>query len=205
MIFFLFPFTVENKTPIIIRQVSVLPDRTVITPPNPKPSTSTSDASKNYRIIAPKVIAAPEEVQIQKPSSSGNAESFQWPAGVDPALWEVSLWKDNPSNSLNTLQCNAYQMRWRSDYLMEYNGLRGSVVCMYCCSSLTILKDSSIKRHIAQKHPHTSNFSAAQKASIILDWDNKLAEVKKLMAKHKDVIFTGKRNSEDLYGLCVFA
>ncbi|XP_077306125.1 zinc finger translocation-associated protein-like [Lithobates pipiens] len=78
----------------------------------------------------------------------------------------------------------AYQMRWRSHYLMDYNGLRGSVVCMYCCSSLTVLKDSSIKRHIVQKHPHTSNFSAEQKAAVLLDWENKLAEVKKLMAKH---------------------
>ncbi|XP_018420466.1 PREDICTED: uncharacterized protein C11orf84 homolog [Nanorana parkeri] len=171
----------ETPTPIIITRLSVLPERTVVTPP--KPSTSTSDTSKNYRVIAPKVASVPEELQIQKPLSSCSTESTQWPPGIDPAIWEVSLWQDNSRNSMNRFQCNAYHMRWRSDYLMDYNGLRGSVVCMYCCSSLTVLKDSSIKRHIVQKHPHTSNFSAEQKAAVILDWENKLAEVKKLMAK----------------------
>ncbi|XP_077324177.1 uncharacterized protein LOC143959413 isoform X3 [Lithobates pipiens] len=174
----------ETPAPILITRVSVLPEHTVITPPKPKPSTSTSDTSKNYRVIAPKVITVPEDLQIQKASSSVNTEPSLWPAGVDPAIWEVSLWQDNGGNSITNFQGLPYQMRWRSHYLMDYNGLRGSVVCMYCCSSLTVLKDSSIKRHIVQKHPHTSNFSAEQKAAVLLDWENKLAEVKKLMAKH---------------------
>ncbi|XP_040184999.1 uncharacterized protein C11orf95 homolog isoform X2 [Rana temporaria] len=175
----------ETPAPILITRVSVLPEHTVITPPKPTPSTSTSDASKNYRVIAPKVITVPEDLQTQTPSSSVSTEPSLWPAGVDPSIWEVSLWQDNGGNySINNFQGLAYQMRWRSDYLMDYNGLRGSVVCMYCCSSLTVLKDSSIKRHIVQKHPHTSNFSAEQKAAVLLDWENKLAEVKKLIAKH---------------------
>ncbi|XP_072277542.1 zinc finger translocation-associated protein isoform X2 [Pyxicephalus adspersus] len=180
----------ETPTPIIITRVSVLPEHSVITPPKPKPSTSISDASKNYRVIAPKVVTAQEEHQTQKPLFSGNIESP--PAGVDPAIWEVSLWQDSNGNSVNRFQCNAYQMRWRSDYLMDYNGLRGSVVCMYCCSSLTVLKDSSIKRHILQKHPHTSNFSVEQRAAVISDWENKLAEVKKLILnQNKEGIVIG--------------
>ncbi|KAM5137896.1 zinc finger translocation-associated protein [Mantella aurantiaca] len=164
----------ETPTPIIITRVSVLPEHTVVTPP--KPSTS-SDASKSYRVIAPK---GTEELQNQK--LCGITESSQLPAGV-LSLWEVCLWQDNSCTSMSTFQCNAYQLRWRLDYMMDYNGLRGSVVCMYCCSSLTVLKESSIRRHIAQKHPHTSHFSAEQKAAIIVDWENKLSEVRKLVAK----------------------
>ncbi|KAM3919540.1 zinc finger translocation-associated protein isoform 2-T2 [Leptodactylus fuscus] len=167
----------ETPTPIIITRVSVIPEHTIIQPPKPKPSTSASDISKTWRVIAPKVC--PSDIQNQKPLT-GSPDSALSPTGVDPAVWEVSMWR---GNNATTIQNNAYQIRWRSDYLMDYNGLRGSVVCMYCSSSLTVLKESSIKRHIVQKHPHTANFSADEKATIMLDWENKLSEIKTLGLK----------------------
>ncbi|XP_068117559.1 zinc finger translocation-associated protein isoform X2 [Hyperolius riggenbachi] len=181
---------VETPTPIIITRLSVMPELPVLA--TPKPSTSTPDVSKTYRVIAPKTSAVPEELTIQNPSPSPSSDSSQWPAGIDPLIWEISVWQGNSNNSINCSQNSFYQMRWRSDYLMDYNGLRGSVVCMYCCSALTVLKESSIRRHISQKHAHTANFSAEERASVILDWENKLAEVKKMMAKqNKEVINIG--------------
>ncbi|KAM9302165.1 zinc finger translocation-associated protein [Gastrophryne carolinensis] len=180
----------ENPTaPIIITRVSVLPEHTVVS--QPQPSTSTSDVSKVLRIIAPKMLAPIAEPKPQKASPS--PDPTQLSPAIDPVLWEVSLWQDNSDSSINNSQANAYQMRWRTEFLMDYNGLRGSVVCMYCCSSLTVLKESSIKRHIVQKHPHTSNFSAERKQTVILDWENKLAEVKKLVEQQtQDGILLGE-------------
>ncbi|KAM8939234.1 zinc finger translocation-associated protein [Pelodytes ibericus] len=172
----------ESPTPILITRVSVMPDSSIIhrhvPSPSTSPSPSSSDVSKSWRIIAPKV--SPGEIVNPKPSSSYPS----WPTGVDPMLWEVSLWRGSPANQS---QCTTYQLRWRSDFLMDYNGLRGSVVCMYCCSSLTVLKESSIKRHIVQKHPQTGNYTIEERAAVIHEWETKVAEVRKLVAEqHKD-------------------
>ncbi|XP_075693322.1 zinc finger translocation-associated protein isoform X2 [Rhinoderma darwinii] len=167
----------ETPTPIIITRVSVLPEHTILQPSKPKPSTSASDISKTWRVIAPKI----SQVDNQNPRlASASTDTPQSPAGVDPTVWEVSVWRGNNGN---LVQCNTYQMRWRSDYLMDFNGVRGSVVCMYCSSTLTVLKESSIKRHIVQKHPHTANFTAEEKATVMRDWENKLSEIKKMALK----------------------
>lgn len=176
---------VETPTPIIITRVSVIPEHTILQAAKPKPSTS-SDITKTWRFIAPKV--SPADSQSPKPPSA-SLDLSQSPAGVDPTVWEVGVWRGNNGN---LAQNNAYQMRWRSEYLMDFNGVRGSVVCMYCSSSLTVLKESSIKRHIVQKHPHTANFSGDEKAAIILDWENKLSEIKKIAAKpNQDGVVVG--------------
>ncbi|XP_040265617.1 uncharacterized protein LOC120980528 isoform X1 [Bufo bufo] len=164
----------ETPRPIIIAQVSVIPEHAIIQPPKPKPSTS--DISKTWRVIAPKV--SPTDLQNQKPPSA-STETPQSPAGVDPTVWEVSVWR---GNSINPIQNNTYQMRWRSEFMMDFNGVRGRVVCMYCSSTLSVLKESSLKRHIVQKHPHTLNFTAEEKAAVILDWENKLSEMKTMAA-----------------------
>ncbi|XP_071974480.1 zinc finger translocation-associated protein isoform X1 [Engystomops pustulosus] len=153
----------ENPTPIIITRVSVLPEHTIIQPPKPKPSTSSVDLSKIWRVIAPKF-------------SPADAQNQQAPTGVDPVVWEVGMGKGNNGN---TAQNNSYQIRWRSEYLMDFNVERGCVNCMYCTSTLTVLRESSIKRHIVQKHPHTANLTAEEKAAIILEWESKLSEMKK--------------------------
>ncbi|XP_073410654.1 zinc finger translocation-associated protein isoform X3 [Dendrobates tinctorius] len=165
----------KTPTPLIITRVSVLPEHTILQAAKPKPSTS-AEISKTYRVIAPKVT--PPDSQNQTTSASTDAS--QSPAGVDPTVWEVSM---SRANSGSVTPSNLYQLRWRSEYMMDFNGVRGSVVCMYCSSSLTVLKESSIRRHIAQKHAHTVNFTAEEKAAVILDWENKLTNVKKIGVK----------------------
>ncbi|XP_073514655.1 zinc finger translocation-associated protein isoform X2 [Phyllobates terribilis] len=168
----------KAPTPIIITRVSVIPEHTILPAPKPKPSTSTAEIAKTWRVIAPKVT--PTDSQNQTPPAlPASIEASPSPAGVDPTVWEVSVSRANSGN--HTLS-NMYQIRWRSEFLMDFNGVRGSVVCMYCSSSLTVLKESSIKRHISQKHAHTGNFTAEERAAVILDWENKLTEVKKIGA-----------------------
>ncbi|XP_069821695.1 zinc finger translocation-associated protein isoform X2 [Dendropsophus ebraccatus] len=178
----------ETPTPIIITRVSVIPEHTILQSAKPKPSTSTStsDISKTWRVIAPKVSPADNQ-NLNPPSAS--TDPSQNPAGVDHNVWEVSV---SRGNNASAIQNNMYQTRWRSEYLMDFNGVRGSVVCMYCSSTLTVLKESSIKRHITQKHPHTANFSAKEKAAVLLDWENKLIKIKKIVANpNKDGLAIG--------------
>ncbi|XP_072887563.1 zinc finger translocation-associated protein-like isoform X2 [Hemitrygon akajei] len=63
-----------------------------------------------------------------------------------------------------------YQERWRSEYLMEYDGLRHGLVCMVCGSSLATLKLSTIKRHILQKHQASLSLTPRQKAVVMATW-----------------------------------
>ncbi|KAG8437939.1 hypothetical protein GDO86_008578 [Hymenochirus boettgeri] len=143
-------------------------------------STTPTEPTKSWRAIAPKAAAKVSSVDssIPKPPS---ADGARWPLGVVPMLWEVCLWRESKEHG----HLSAYQLRWRSDYLMDYNGLRGSVVCMYCCSSLSVLKESSIKRHIIQKHPHTGNFTADERTTVINEWETRLVEVKKMVEDTK--------------------
>lgn len=46
-----------------------------------------------------------------------------------------------------------YQARWRTEYLMDYDGRRHGLICMVCGATLATLKVSTIKRHIQQVHP----------------------------------------------------
>ncbi|KAG8146755.1 hypothetical protein E2320_013865 [Naja naja] len=52
-----------------------------------------------------------------------------------------------------------FQEHWRVEYLMDYNGLRHGLVCMVCGSTLATLKMSTIKRHIQQKHPDSTQLT----------------------------------------------
>ncbi|KAM4617683.1 zinc finger translocation-associated protein [Discoglossus pictus] len=161
---------VENPTPILITlQPSAL-------------SSCSPETLTSWRIIAPKNTAQPDPKTPKPAVLTPIPEAGQWPSGVDPMLWEVSVWRrDNvPFN-----QGNTYQMKWRNEYLMDYNGLRGSVVCMYCCSSLTVLKVSSIKRHIIQKHPQTAQLTTEEKAAIVEEWEKKVTELKNMFVKPK--------------------
>ncbi|KAM4017101.1 zinc finger translocation-associated protein isoform 2-T2 [Anomaloglossus baeobatrachus] len=186
------PVIKMKPTPIIITRVSVLPENTVLQPPKPKPkpSPSIAEISKTYRVIAPKV--SPTDIQNETtPTSSASSDNSQSPAGIDSTVWEVSM---SRGNSGNLAQNNIYQLRWRSEFLMDFNAVRGSVVCMYCGSSLTVLKESSIKRHIVQKHAQTGNFTAEERAAVILDWENKLTEIKKYGGKlNKDGVVIGDK------------
>ncbi|XP_072101903.1 zinc finger translocation-associated protein-like isoform X1 [Mobula birostris] len=63
-----------------------------------------------------------------------------------------------------------YQERWRSEYLMEYDGLRHGLVCMVCGSALATLKLSTIKRHILQKHQASLSLTPRQKDVVMATW-----------------------------------
>ncbi|XP_069750327.1 zinc finger translocation-associated protein-like [Narcine bancroftii] len=63
-----------------------------------------------------------------------------------------------------------YQERWRSEYLMDYDGLRHGLVCMVCGSALATLKLSTIKRHILQKHQASLSLTPSQKDVVMTTW-----------------------------------
>ncbi|OCT81706.1 uncharacterized protein zfta.S [Xenopus laevis] len=163
---------IQPIKPAIVQPLSPTPSLPLNLNPSLFTLSATSELAKSWRAIAPKVSAT--ELTLPEPPS---ADIIRWPLGVDPLLWEVCLWRENKANS----QYGAYQLHWHSDFMMDYNGLRGSVVCMYCCSSLNVLKESSIKRHIIQKHPHTGNFTAEAKMSVIQEWETRVAEVRKMV------------------------
>ncbi|KAF7706242.1 zinc finger translocation-associated protein isoform X2 [Silurus meridionalis] len=56
-----------------------------------------------------------------------------------------------------------YQVRWRMEYLMDYDCRRHGLICMVCGATLATLKVSTIKRHIQQVHPHSLNYSPEEK------------------------------------------
>lgn len=54
-------------------------------------------------------------------------------------------------------------MRWRMEYLMDYDCKRHGLICMVCGANLATLKVSTIKRHIQQVHAHSLYYSAEEK------------------------------------------
>uniref|UniRef100_A0A3Q4I116 Zinc finger translocation associated n=1 Tax=Neolamprologus brichardi TaxID=32507 RepID=A0A3Q4I116_NEOBR len=64
-----------------------------------------------------------------------------------------------------------YQVRWRTDYLMDYDCRRHGLICMVCGATLATLKVSTIKRHIQQVHPHSLYFSAVEKQQALQSYN----------------------------------
>ncbi|XP_023696092.1 zinc finger translocation-associated protein-like isoform X5 [Paramormyrops kingsleyae] len=64
-----------------------------------------------------------------------------------------------------------YQVRWRVDYLMDYDCRRHGLICMVCGAGLATLKVSTIKRHIQQVHPHSMEFSAEERQQALLSYN----------------------------------
>ncbi|XP_035375723.1 uncharacterized protein C11orf95 homolog isoform X1 [Electrophorus electricus] len=60
-----------------------------------------------------------------------------------------------------------YQVRWRMEYLMDYDCRRHGLICMVCGATLATLKVSTIKRHIQQVHPRSLDYSAEEKQSAL--------------------------------------
>ncbi|XP_076829717.1 zinc finger translocation-associated protein isoform X3 [Brachyhypopomus gauderio] len=56
-----------------------------------------------------------------------------------------------------------YQVRWRMEFLMDYDCRRHGLICMVCGATLATLKVSTIKRHIQQVHPRSLDYSAEEK------------------------------------------
>lgn len=64
-----------------------------------------------------------------------------------------------------------YQVRWRVEYLMDYDCRRHGLICMVCGATLATLKVSTIKRHIQQVHPHSLYYSAEEKQQALLSYN----------------------------------
>ncbi|XP_041926391.1 uncharacterized protein C11orf95 isoform X1 [Alosa sapidissima] len=82
-------------------------------------------------------------------SSKGSAKNG--PASSDPALASSS--GRHHGHYPGKDQRRNYQSRWRTEYLMDYDGRRHGLICMVCGATLATLKVSTIKRHIQQVHP----------------------------------------------------
>lgn len=64
-----------------------------------------------------------------------------------------------------------YQVRWRMEYLMDYDCRRHGLICMVCGATLATLKVSTIKRHIQQVHPHSLDYSPEEKQQAMLTYN----------------------------------
>ncbi|XP_030286550.1 uncharacterized protein C11orf95 homolog isoform X3 [Sparus aurata] len=64
-----------------------------------------------------------------------------------------------------------YQVRWRMEYLMDYDCRRHGLICMVCGATLATLKVSTIKRHIQQVHPHSFYYSSEEKQQALLSYN----------------------------------
>ncbi|XP_011604870.2 uncharacterized protein C11orf95 homolog isoform X1 [Takifugu rubripes] len=64
-----------------------------------------------------------------------------------------------------------YQVRWRMEYLMDYDCRRHGLICMVCAATLATLKVSTIKRHIHQVHPHSLKYSTEEKQQVMLSYN----------------------------------
>ncbi|KAJ8405368.1 hypothetical protein AAFF_G00318410 [Aldrovandia affinis] len=61
-----------------------------------------------------------------------------------------------------------YQVRWRMEYLMDYDCRRHGLICMVCGAALATLKVSTIKRHIQQVHPDSQVYGPAERQQALL-------------------------------------
>uniref|UniRef100_UPI0037E9C4AA zinc finger translocation-associated protein n=1 Tax=Semicossyphus pulcher TaxID=241346 RepID=UPI0037E9C4AA len=64
-----------------------------------------------------------------------------------------------------------YQVRWRIEYLMDYDSRRHGLICMVCGATLATLKVSTIKRHIQQVHPQTLDYTPEEKQQALLSYN----------------------------------
>ncbi|XP_028285633.1 uncharacterized protein C11orf95 homolog isoform X2 [Parambassis ranga] len=64
-----------------------------------------------------------------------------------------------------------YQVRWRMEYLMDYDCRRHGLICMVCGATLATLKVSTIKRHIKQVHPHSLSYRPEEKQQALLSYN----------------------------------
>ncbi|XP_019955624.2 zinc finger translocation-associated protein isoform X4 [Paralichthys olivaceus] len=80
-----------------------------------------------------------------------------------------------------------YQVRWRMEYLMDYDCRRHGLICIVCGATLATLKVSTIKRHIQQVHPHSLDYSPEEKQQAMLSY-NQIA----LHFTHSDDCFSSQ-------------
>nr|XP_020504933.1 uncharacterized protein C11orf95-like isoform X1 [Labrus bergylta] len=118
--------------------------------------------------------------------SGGRAKSKDSGAAATPSRHGHYPGKDQRRN---------YQLRWRMEYLMEYDSRRHGLICMVCGATLATLKVSTIKRHIQQVHAHSLDYNPEEKQQALLSY-NQTA----LNATHPDDLSSNQENAHTELG-----
>lgn len=98
----------------------------------------------------------------QNNGSSGDAKRRDGGSTAAPLRYSHYPGKDQRRN---------YQVRWRMEYLMDYDCRRHGLICMVCAATLATLKVSTIKRHIHQVHPHSLKYNTEEKQQVLLSYN----------------------------------
>ncbi|XP_017327308.1 zinc finger translocation-associated protein isoform X1 [Ictalurus punctatus] len=114
--------------------------------------------------------ASPSDAPVK--SKTFSIKPFAWQRGIKKEDGERSKIMSAPIIGRNVHypgkdQRRNYQVRWRMEYLMDYDCRRHGLICMVCRTTLATLKVSTIKRHIQQVHPHSLNYSAEEKQQAV--------------------------------------
>ncbi|XP_047427379.1 zinc finger translocation-associated protein isoform X2 [Mugil cephalus] len=124
---------------------------------------NTSGGMNNH--AAPDLNAAGKAVKLEEGVSGGKGKSRDGSGGggaATPSRHGHYPGKDQRRN---------YQVRWRMEYLMDYDCRRHGLICMVCGATLATLKVSTIKRHIQQVHPHSLFYSPEDKQQALLSYN----------------------------------
>uniref|UniRef100_A0A3B4GK42 Si:dkey-106g10.7 n=1 Tax=Pundamilia nyererei TaxID=303518 RepID=A0A3B4GK42_9CICH len=139
------------------------------------PETTTLSRQEREAMAAAWTKDYPSEgMQIQ----DGEKENLWGPGSVKPggsanriACINIACLQLTVKTPLESDQRRNYQVRWRTDYLMDYDCRRHGLICMVCGATLATLKVSTIKRHVQQVHPHSLYFSAVEKQQALQSYN----------------------------------
>ncbi|KAM6909487.1 zinc finger translocation-associated protein [Xenentodon cancila] len=109
----------------------------------------------------PDVKALTKIVKPEESGSEGKSRSKDANAAATPSRHGHYPGKDQRRN---------YQVRWRMEYLMDYDCRRHGLICMVCGATLATLKVSTIKRHILQVHSYSLYYSTDEKQQALLSY-----------------------------------
>ncbi|XP_056156640.1 zinc finger translocation-associated protein isoform X2 [Lampris incognitus] len=119
----------------------------------------TQSAAGGTNDKAPPSAAAPSEPANHEEGVGGGKSK---PRETGPSRHSHYPGKDQRRN---------YQVRWRMEYLMDYDCRRHGLICMVCGATLATLKVSTIKRHIQQVHPHSLEYGPEEKQQALLSYN----------------------------------
>lgn len=120
---------------------------------------STEEANED---VSPEISKPSKTAKKDKSVSGGKGKSRDGSTAATPLRHGHYPGKDQRRN---------YQVRWRVEYLMDYDCRRHGLICMVCGATLATLKVSTIKRHIQQVHPHSLDYNPEEKQQALLSYN----------------------------------